>query len=87
MERPRVNATVCKYKENKRRLKEQFINCINDEVIKGEIVKELTSVKDTVEIKIELVDTAEMKSPYIGQNGGGPKITFSFKHCLVPETA
>ena len=39
--RLKIKATECKYKENDRRLKEQFINSISNEVITAEIIKDL----------------------------------------------
>ena len=41
MGRLRIKATEYKYKENDRRLKQQFTNGINNEVIIAEIIKEL----------------------------------------------
>ena len=41
-----INAIVCKYQEYNSRLKEQFINGLNNENIKAKIFKELTALKD-----------------------------------------
>ena len=37
-----MKATECKYKETNKRLKEQFINGINDQTMTGEIIRKLT---------------------------------------------
>ena len=42
-----------KYKEYDRRLKEQFINGLDDETIIVEIIKELTALKETSEVSSE----------------------------------
>ena len=44
-----TEATECEYKDNDSRLKEQFINDINDEVMTAEIVNELSTIKYTSE--------------------------------------
>ena len=46
----RLKANECEYKEKDRRLKEQFINGINDDEMKTEIIWELNAVKKTSEI-------------------------------------
>ena len=51
----RVKATNHKYKEIDQRLKEQFVNDINDQVMILGMLKELTIIKDTSEITIEWV--------------------------------
>ena len=43
MDRLRVKATECKYKEVDRRLKEQFSNGITDQTITAEIIRGLES--------------------------------------------
>ena len=44
MGRLRVKAMECKYKEWDRRLKEQFINSMNDKTLTADIRKELTII-------------------------------------------
>ena len=43
--RLRIKDTECTYKENDRRLKEQLINGINNQVMTAKIIKELTANK------------------------------------------
>ena len=43
------------YQEYDRRLKEQLINCLNNETTIAKIIKELTALKDTSEIRSEQV--------------------------------
>ena len=50
-----IKAAECSYKEHYRRLKEQFINGIDDEEIMQDIIKELTTQKNTQEIDSEQV--------------------------------
>ena len=50
-----MKVNECKYKEKDRRLKEQFINGINDDKMMAEIIGELTTVKKTTEITSEQV--------------------------------
>ena len=40
----------CKCKENDKQSKGQFINCINDDFVTNEIIRELTSIKNLNEI-------------------------------------
>ena len=40
-----INRNICGYKEKDKRLKEQFINVINDDAMMTEITKELTAIK------------------------------------------
>ena len=40
------NKNKCKYKDRDRRLKEQFINGINNHTLTMEIIRELTVLKD-----------------------------------------
>ena len=40
-----IKANECEYKEGDKRLKEQFINRINDDKMMSEIIKELTTIK------------------------------------------
>ena len=44
-----------KYKEYDRRLKKQFINDLDDENRKAEILKELTALKDTTEVSSDQI--------------------------------
>ena len=55
MGRPRVRATECEFKEQGKGLKEQLINVINDKTMTAEIIKELTTFKNTNPIKCEQV--------------------------------
>ena len=55
LDRLRVKISECKCKENYGRLKEQFINGINGEVMTAEIVKEMTVMKHTRKITSEQV--------------------------------
>ena len=48
-----VKATEYSCKEHDRRLKEQFINCIDDEEITQEIIEELMTQKNVQEIDSE----------------------------------
>ena len=48
-------STNCKCKEYDRRLKEQFINRLDDETIIAEIIKEFVALKDTNKVKSEHV--------------------------------
>ena len=43
----RLKATGYEYNESDRRLKEQFINGISSEVLTAEVMKEVTTAKDT----------------------------------------
>ena len=45
-----INPTMCKYKKYCWKLKEQFINDLNDEAITAEIIKELNILKDTTKV-------------------------------------
>ena len=45
-----MKSTECKHKENDKLIKEQFINGINDEAMTNEIIKELTSIKNTSDV-------------------------------------
>ena len=47
MGRLRVKATECKYREWVRRMKEQFRNGMNDQTTTAEIIKKLTTIRDT----------------------------------------
>ena len=51
MDRLRIKAVECKYREWDRRLKEQFINGINSQTKTVEIIRKLTTIKDTRNIK------------------------------------
>ena len=51
----RIKANECNYKENGRRLKEQFINCRKVVNTMTEIILEFTKVKKTNEINSEQV--------------------------------
>ena len=51
----RIKATECICKKNYRRLKVQFINSLNDEVMTAEKMKDLTAIKDSTKIKSEKV--------------------------------
>ena len=51
----RVKVNQCEYKEKDSRLKEQFINGINDIYMVTKIVRELTGIKETDEVKAEHV--------------------------------
>ena len=56
MDRQTTNeSNRCKYKENYKRLKEQFINGINDKGMTNEIIEELTSTKNISEVPNEQV--------------------------------
>ena len=48
-----IKVTDCKYKEYYRRLKEKFINGLDVETIKAEMIKELTALEDTNEVSSE----------------------------------
>ena len=50
-----IKSTECKYKEYERRLKEHFINGMNDEAITAKIIKKLTALKHTSEVTNEQV--------------------------------
>ena len=50
---PRIKANDCEKKEKDWRLKEQFINGINNDNIITDIIQELTAVKKTSEITNE----------------------------------
>ena len=50
-----MKANECKYTERDRRLKEQFINGINDDEMVTEIIHELITVSKTGEITNEQV--------------------------------
>ena len=45
----------CRYQECDMRLKEQFINGLNNETIEAKIIKELTTLKDTSKVSNEQV--------------------------------
>ena len=49
MGRLQITDTFCKYKEYDTRLKEQFINGLDNKNIIEEVIKELTSLRDTGE--------------------------------------
>ena len=49
MGRLQVKAADCKYKENDRKLKEQFTSGINNEAIIAKIIKECNVLRDTIE--------------------------------------
>ena len=51
----RIKASKYDYKEKDRRLKEQFINGINDEDMMTEIIRELTKIQKTNEVTSEQV--------------------------------
>ena len=51
----RIKASECKYQEQNRRLKEQFMIGINDKVMTSEIIRELTASKSTREVTHEQV--------------------------------
>ena len=51
MDRLKIKATDGKYQEYDRKLKEPFINGLNNETIIAKIIKELTALKDTSKIK------------------------------------
>ena len=53
MDRLRIKAMECKYKVIDRRLKEKFINGINDQTITADIIVALIIIKDMNEITIE----------------------------------
>ena len=55
MGRLKIKVTNCKYKEYDRRLKEQFINGLDDDTIIAKIIKELTALKDTREVSSKQV--------------------------------
>ena len=48
--RIQIKAGECKNQENDRRLKEQFINGMNDEAITAKIIKGLMAIRDTSEV-------------------------------------
>ena len=48
----RIKANECKYKERDRRLKEQFINGINDDDMMTEIISELSVFKKADDILV-----------------------------------
>ena len=48
-------ATEWKYQEYDRRVKEQFINGLNDETIIATIIKELKALKDTSKVSGQLL--------------------------------
>ena len=50
-----INEVDCEYKECDRRLMEQFINGLDDEVILEEIIQELTALKDNSEVSSDEV--------------------------------
>ena len=50
MNRLCTEAVDCEYKECNRRMTEQFINGLDDEVCIGEIIRELTALKDINEV-------------------------------------
>ena len=52
MDHLRIKANKYEYKEEGRRLKEQFINCINDGDLITEIISELTAVKKTMKLPV-----------------------------------
>ena len=55
MGRLQVKAKECKHKEYGRRLKEQFMNGMNNEATTAKITKELAALKDTTEVSSEEV--------------------------------
>ena len=55
MGRLQVKAADCKYKENEGRLKEQFINGLNDKAITVKITKKLMVPKDTSKVTSDQV--------------------------------
>ena len=50
-----IKAAECKYLEYNRRLREQFINGLNDEDITAQITKELTALQYTSKVSSEQV--------------------------------
>ena len=50
MDRLRMKAAECKFKENDRSLKEQFISSINDDSVTNETMKELVSIENTSKV-------------------------------------
>ena len=66
----RVRVTKFTYKERDKRLKEQTINGINDQVMMAEIIKEPTAIKVTSEVTSELVLSCAKKiEPQQSQKG------------------
>ena len=57
-----IKANKCEYKERDRRLKEQFINGINDDDMITENIRELTVIKRTNEITSKQVLSWAKKS-------------------------
>ena len=55
MDHLRMKVKKCGYKEKDRRLKDQFINGINNDYIMTECYRELTVVKKTSEITTDQV--------------------------------
>ena len=55
MDHLRVKADECGYKQRYRKLKEQFINGINNDEKMTEIIKELTAIIETNEITSDQV--------------------------------
>ena len=51
----RIKTTDCKYQEDDRRFKEQFINGMNDKTVISEIIKEFVAIKNTIEVTSEQV--------------------------------
>ena len=45
-----MKSNECKYQGNERKLKEQFINNMNDKAMTSEIIKELAAMRDTSEV-------------------------------------
>ena len=55
MSRQKIKTTECKYKENYRLFKQEYIKTLNEKVMKKEIIKELATRKDNSEVISEQV--------------------------------